>query len=57
MKEVIRGGTIYHGSFNADVLSLCNESHQATTVIYGNTYQTEQQEASILDSVDIQTDG
>ena len=48
----MRGDMIYHGSFNADILSLCNELRQAITVIYVNNYQTERQEASILDIID-----
>ena len=50
MKEVMRGVIHHHGSFNADVLSLCNELRQAITVLYGDNYQTEEQEASILDN-------
>ena len=52
MREVMRGGIIYCGSFNDGVLSLFNELGQAITVLYGDNYQTEHQEASILDSAD-----
>ena len=52
MREAMRGGIIHHGSFNDDVLSLCNEFRQAITMLYSNNYQTEHQEVSILDSTD-----
>ena len=51
MREVLRGGIIYHGSFNAAVISLYNELHQVITVIYDNNYQTEHQDVIILDKI------
>ena len=50
MKELMMGQIHHHGSFNSDVLSLCNELRQAITVLYDDDYQTEEQEASILDN-------
>ena len=51
MQEVIKESDIRNGSFNANILILCNKLRQAVTILYGNNFQTKHQKASILDSI------
>ena len=38
IQEVIKGSTIRNGTFNLDVLSLCNELLEDITISYGDNF-------------------